>query len=192
MIPPHLFYQIYLSFLEQNDKVLTQRWRIFPQDIRMGEMCMTDAGTTQDNFILPAPPVEGLPISQDWLDRIKLVHDRTVPIILPSGKDIGKLNKTKKKLIVLTVCGMCLRVGKPGKYTSSLTPSIKPFRILLPSRQNLLLGIRVSLKDKRYKNTQIAKSLLHTEFIVKYQHLGCARKSVYFTSGFDFTQIVHI
>ena len=51
-------------------------------------MCMTDAGTTQDNFILPAPPVGGLPISQDWLDRIKLVHDRTVPIILPSGKNI--------------------------------------------------------------------------------------------------------
>ena len=51
-------------------------------------MCMTDAGTTQDYFILPAPPVGGLPLSQDWLDRMKLVHDRTVPIILPSGKDI--------------------------------------------------------------------------------------------------------
>ena len=35
---------------------------------------MTDAGTTQDYFILPAPPVGGLPISQDWLDRMKLVH----------------------------------------------------------------------------------------------------------------------
>ena len=54
----------------------------------MGQMCMTDAGTTQDNFILPAPPVGGLPTSQDWLDRMKLVHDRTVPIILPSGKYI--------------------------------------------------------------------------------------------------------
>ena len=54
----------------------------------MGQMCMTDAGTTQDNFILPAPPVGGLPISQDWLDRMKLVRDCTVPIILPSGKDI--------------------------------------------------------------------------------------------------------
>ena len=43
----------------------------------MGQMCMTDAVTTQDNFILPAPPVGGLPISQDWLDRIKLAHDRT-------------------------------------------------------------------------------------------------------------------
>ena len=32
-------------------------------------MCMTDAGTNQDNFILPAPPVGGLPLSQDWLDR---------------------------------------------------------------------------------------------------------------------------
>ena len=36
---------------------------------------MTDASTTQDNFILPAPPVGGLPISQDWLDRMKLVCD---------------------------------------------------------------------------------------------------------------------
>ena len=39
----------------------------------MCQMCMTDAGTTQDNFILPAPPVGGLPISKDWLDRMKLV-----------------------------------------------------------------------------------------------------------------------
>ena len=29
---------------------------------------MTDAGTTQDNFILPVQPVGGLPLSQDWLD----------------------------------------------------------------------------------------------------------------------------
>ena len=60
--------------------VLTLRWMIFPQDIRMGQMCMTDAGTTQDNFILPAPPVGGLPISQDWLDRMKLVRYRTIPV----------------------------------------------------------------------------------------------------------------
>ena len=43
--------------------VLTLRWRT--------------AGTTQDYFILPAPPVGGLPISQDWLDRMKLVCNRT-------------------------------------------------------------------------------------------------------------------
>ena len=30
----------------------------------------------------------GLPISQDWLNRMKIVRDRTIPIILPSGKDI--------------------------------------------------------------------------------------------------------
>ena len=59
---------------------------------------MTDAGTTQDYFILPAPPVGGLPISQDWLDRMKLVHDRTIPIILPSGKDI--LVDTMFKIII--------------------------------------------------------------------------------------------
>ena len=48
---------------------------------------MTDAGTTQDIFILPAPPV-GLPVPQDWLDGLTLIHDRAMPIILPSGKDI--------------------------------------------------------------------------------------------------------
>ena len=41
-----------------------------------------------DNFILPALPVGGLPISPGWLDRMKLVHNRTIPIILPSGKNI--------------------------------------------------------------------------------------------------------
>ena len=59
---------------------------------------MTDAGTTQDNFILPAPPVGGLPISQDWLDRTKLVCNRTIPIILPSGKNI--LVDTMFKIII--------------------------------------------------------------------------------------------
>ena len=54
----------------------------------MGQICMIDAGTTQDNFILPSPHVGGLPSSQDWLDRMKLVRKCTVPIILPSGKDI--------------------------------------------------------------------------------------------------------
>ena len=54
----------------------------------MGQMCMTDAGTTQHTFILPVPPAGGLPISQDWLDRMKLVRDCTIPVILPSGKDI--------------------------------------------------------------------------------------------------------
>ena len=54
----------------------------------MGQMCMTDAGTTQDNFILPAPNVGGLPISQDRLDRMKLVRNRTLLIMLPSGNNI--------------------------------------------------------------------------------------------------------
>ena len=61
------------------------------------QMSMTDAGTTQDNFILTAPPVGGLPISQDWLDRMKLVRNRTIPIILPSGKNT--LAETMFKII---------------------------------------------------------------------------------------------
>ena len=43
-------------------------------------MCMTDVGTTQDNFILPAPPAGGLPISNDQLDKMKLVCDHTILI----------------------------------------------------------------------------------------------------------------
>ena len=88
MIPPHLFYQIYLSFLEQNDctppkcgelSEYTDSAHTEVEDLSSrymnGQMCMTDAGTTQDNFIRPAPPVGGLPISQDWLDRMKLVYE---------------------------------------------------------------------------------------------------------------------
>ena len=44
--------------------------------------------TTQDNFILPDLPVGRLPISLDRLDRMKLVRNCTIPIILPSGKNI--------------------------------------------------------------------------------------------------------
>ena len=49
---------------------------------------MTDAGTTKVNFLLPAPPVGGLPISQDWLNRVKLVRSRAIPIIMPSAKNM--------------------------------------------------------------------------------------------------------
>ena len=46
------------------------------------------AGPAQNYFIFLVLPVGGLPISQFWLDRMKLVHDRTIPIILPSGNNI--------------------------------------------------------------------------------------------------------
>ena len=58
-----------------------------------------------------------LPISQDWLDRMKLVRNRTVPIILPSGMNI--LADTMFKITVRytnlgmsqiqyrLVCGVC-------------------------------------------------------------------------------------
>ena len=49
---------------------------------------MTDAGMTQDNFILPAVPVRGLPIFYDWLDTMKFVRNCTIPIILPSRMNI--------------------------------------------------------------------------------------------------------
>ena len=72
MIPPHLLIPniSFLSFISKMSALrqnmanchntltlLTLRWRIFLQDVRKGQMCMTDAGTTQDNVILPAPPI---------------------------------------------------------------------------------------------------------------------------------------
>ena len=76
----------------------------------MGQMHMTDAGTTQDNFILPALPVGGLPISQDWLDRMKLVHNHTIPIILPSRKNIlDTLNNTFVSFLVFTLLKYCVQ-----------------------------------------------------------------------------------
>ena len=61
---------------------------MFLQDIKTGQMCITDAGTTQDNFVLPALPVGGLPTSQDWIDSMKRVPGRINPNILSSGKII--------------------------------------------------------------------------------------------------------
>ena len=104
MIPAHLFYQIYISFLEQNnctppkcgelseytDSAHTEV-KIFLQDIWMGQMCMTDAGSTQDNFIVAASPVAGAPISQDWLHRTKFVRNRNIPIILLRGRKEGNV-----------------------------------------------------------------------------------------------------
>ena len=89
-------------------------------------MCMTDAGTTQDYFILPAPPVGGLPISQDWLDRMKLVHDRTVPIILPSGEDI----LVDANILARQILAVCLKEGGHhnsrilGTYTNYLAHNV--------------------------------------------------------------------
>ena len=49
---------------------------------------MPDAGTTQDNFILPAPPVGGLPLSHNWLDSMQRVRNQTIPITLTTGNNI--------------------------------------------------------------------------------------------------------
>ena len=59
----------------------------------------------QDNVILPAPPVGGLPISQDWLDRMKCVRNSTIPIILPSGKNILVDTMFKIKGTPTLACG---------------------------------------------------------------------------------------
>ena len=86
MIPPHLFFQIYFLILEQNacipptygklseytDSAQTEVEDLSSRLIWMGQMCMTDADITQDFFILPAPPVGGLPIAQPSLTEWSL------------------------------------------------------------------------------------------------------------------------
>ena len=63
---------------------------------------MTDAGTTQNNFILPVPPVGGLPLSQNRLDRMKLVRNRTIPITHShSHTDTPTYAVTKRRVINL-------------------------------------------------------------------------------------------
>ena len=93
MIPPHFFYQIFL-FLNDCPPPKCGELSQYSHSVHievedLSSRCMngSDVGTTQDNFILPAPPEGGLPVSQDWLDRMKLVRNRTVPITLPSGKN---------------------------------------------------------------------------------------------------------
>ncbi|XP_041377403.1 uncharacterized protein LOC121389820 [Gigantopelta aegis] len=46
---------------------------------------MTDTTTTKYHFTLLAPP-GGLPLSQDWLERMTLVRDRTIQIIFATSK----------------------------------------------------------------------------------------------------------
>ena len=43
---------------------------------------------TQDNFILPAMPIRGMPMSKDRVERMKLVHNLTITVILPSRNNI--------------------------------------------------------------------------------------------------------
>ena len=102
-------------------------------DIRMGEMCMTDAGTRQDNSIFPAPP-----IYEDWLDRMKLVRDSTIPIILPSGKNI--LVDTMFKMIIgYTNLGMrqiqC-KLGSKVCLFVALNASMAGY----PTKNNVFIG----------------------------------------------------
>ena len=85
-----------------------------------------------------APPAGGLPISQDWLDRMKLVHDCTVPIILPSVKDI--LVDTMFKIIIgYTNLGTRQIQGRLGSWIClfiALNASMAGY----PTKNNVFFG----------------------------------------------------
>ena len=94
----YITYTKYISLLEQNDCTPPNvancqnalRWRTFVQDKWMSQIYvgLTDAGTTQDKFILPAPHVEGLPISQDWLDTIIIITNVVVVAVTDAHNTI--------------------------------------------------------------------------------------------------------
>ena len=101
MIPPHLYYQIYVFLFESDDctrpkcgelSEYTDSTHTEVEDVSSrymkGQICVTNAVTTQNNFILPAPPVRGLSISQDLHDRMKLNRNHTIPFILPNGNNM--------------------------------------------------------------------------------------------------------
>ena len=69
MIPPHLFYQICMFFLEQNVANCQNTLTTHIEVEDLSSRCMNGS----------------LPRSQDRLDRIYFVSDLTIPIIFPSG-----------------------------------------------------------------------------------------------------------
>ena len=94
----------------QNTLIMhTLRWRIFLQNVWMGQICMTDAGTIQDNYILPATPVGGLP----YAIQIHDIH--------------AHIYKKYKIHIVSTYSRRRFGVGLmiKGPYYYFLTPNIK-------------------------------------------------------------------
>ena len=99
--------------------------------------CVWPMRAQQYNFILPAPPV-GLPISQDWLDTMKLVHDRTIPIILPSGKEIW-VDTMFKIIIWYTNLGTRQLQGRLGSWIClfiALNASMAGY----PTKNNVFFG----------------------------------------------------
>ena len=103
---------------------------------------MTDAGMTQDNFMHSALPVEGLPISQDWLDRIKLLRNRTIPIILSSGKNI-LVDIMFKIIIGYTNLGMWQIQCRLG---SRVCPTINP-NANMAGYQTKIMSFLAKFKD---------------------------------------------
>ena len=118
MIPPHLFYQIYLSFLEQNYctspkygelSEYTDTTNIEVEDLSSRYMngSTVYARCGHDTRQFHPSCTTSTPISQDWLHRMKLVRDRSIPLILPSGKNI--LADTMFKIIIETLMDRLVR-----------------------------------------------------------------------------------
>ena len=163
IIPPYLFNQIYISFLQQNDCNTPKCGELSEyndsahtevEDLSSRYMNESDV---YDHSILPAPPVGGLPISLDWPDRTKLVRDRTIPIILPSGNNI-LANRMLKLIIGYTkqsradleaqsafpLSLMPIWLGIQKKIMSLLAKLKKDYRITIPQ---ILLTNRKNVID---------------------------------------------
>ena len=96
----------------------------------------SDVYMTQDNFILPASPVGGLPIFHDRLDRMKLVRDRTTPVILSSEKNIlaDKVFKIITGIPTLTRGKSKVDLAAESAFSLPLIP------IWLDTKTNIFIG----------------------------------------------------
>ena len=113
---------------------------------------MTDAGRTQDNFILSSLPVVGLLLSKYLLDKMKLVCDHTIPIILTSGNNI-LVNMAFKISVWYTNFDTRKIQSRLGNNVCCLFIALKP--IYLGTRQ--IISLLAKVKKPNFSITNIIK-----------------------------------
>ena len=79
MIPPHLSHQTYVSLFQQNYCTLRKCGRLSEYT----DSAQTEVFDHSSRYVNVSDEYD-----QNWLDRMKLVCNRTIPITLPSGKNI--------------------------------------------------------------------------------------------------------
>ena len=132
--------------LHQNTlTVLTLRWSVVAQGIWMGQVCMTDAVTAQDYFIL-ALPLGGLPISQDGLDTSgacsrphhsnHFANGNNILVNMVFRVSVGYTNLDTRQIQNRIGSRICLFIA-PNANMAGYPTKLKntPFHITIPTKQ---------------------------------------------------------